>query len=189
MSLNPALETAPLVERLPGTLGVRYTKNFREYIYTKENPENQQGDVFSWVFPVGEASVSLFDSVFAAMFDHTEVIGTERGSSSTPEDLAVIFEPKISDFYVSQPVLHEIGVPSADVRVTYTIEVFTRDNESVTVLRAKGTGTAEGLAPDFTNVPGRAADAAMRNAAARFLEIFYSNARIARWRASQRKSD
>ena len=155
---------AVLVERLPLLVGVYYAAEFRA--------QRSRGHLD---FPVGEASIALFDRVLAAMFEGVVQLGEPPLVPPREPGLAAVIAPRI------QKVTAKFG---EQVTVTYGIEVWSPRGSVLAVWAVSGVGgKIYGVASDGKMRDGVAS--ALRNAVGRFAVGFRDQPRVAEWLASR----
>lgn len=100
---------APLVSRLPLTVGVNYSEGLRNYVYTQEAPGER-----SWVVLLGDANIALFDQVFSSMF--AEVVPVQPDpdpGSAKPNVSPGLAAPGTRDVGVKSPGVQAAGLRRA----------------------------------------------------------------------------
>lgn len=159
MPLTPTAEGLPGVDRLPLTMGISYGPELRDFKYVEARIRT---------FPVGEASIALFDKVLPLLFERT----IDISHSSHPERINVvagILEPTIEAFElrssVSSPNLYWS-------EVVYRFTLWSPKREMIASWTIMGVGMKEaGL---FFPLPSQRAvvELAMQDAARKFLITF-----------------
>ncbi|MDP2606078.1 MAG: hypothetical protein Q8S00_26345 [Deltaproteobacteria bacterium] len=157
MPLTPTTEGLPGVGRLPLTVGISYGPELRDFKHVEAR-----------IFPVGEASIALFDQVFPLLFERT----IELRNSSNPERInvvAAILEPTIEAFELRSPT----SWPSLYwSEVIYRFTLWSPKREMIASWTIMGVGMKEaGL---FFPLPSQRAvvEFAMQDAARKFLITF-----------------
>lgn len=162
VEINAVLETPPLVEPLPITLGVYYSDDFRNYRYEK----HFSGSIRTLIFLPGRSSIDLFDQTFTAMFAKTILVESLPPAPAVAQGLDVVIEPKIASFVVIEPY----GICNID----YSISLYSPAGEQLSRWTVNGHGDSE------TSYAGDSLKIAMRAAVATFLVDFYEDPAVKR---------
>jgi hypothetical protein len=97
----------PVIEPLPLTVGVRYSTELRSYVHVEDPILDSE-----WTIRLGEANLSMFRTLFAAMFATVvELDATMPGEGA--EGVDAIIEPKLEDL--------EFMVPQQSGNDQYTV--------------------------------------------------------------------
>jgi hypothetical protein len=163
----------PNIGRIPLQIGVYYSQEFRTY----EHNGARMGD--RWIFPLGPASVDLFDRALPILFERVLPVATRPPlAEGTPRPAAII-EPRIEDFDFSLPFL-KTGTYTAEI--TYRMTLYAPNGETVASWAVKGIGIKSGeFGFEFSRWPGEAADLAMQDAARKLIEEFRDVPEVRRW--------
>jgi hypothetical protein len=86
--------TGAVVEKLPLSMGVLFTEEFRAY--TLAEPIPTRGD---WTIDIGSAQVAMFQSVLPAMFERVE----EVDSVEAAEGLDAVLVPRVEEMQFAIP--------------------------------------------------------------------------------------
>jgi hypothetical protein len=160
------------VAKVPARVGVYYSSDFRNY----QHSGSRAGD--RWDFPLGQASVTLFNQTFPMLFAGTESVPNLPPLSGGSQ-LAAVIEPKIEAFDFTLPFL-KTGTYTAEI--TYRFTLYSPKGDPVASWTVKGSGAQKGQAGfEFARWPGEAADLAMRDAATRFLNGFAEVPEVQPW--------
>jgi hypothetical protein len=171
--LNATLEPPPDATQVPLAVGVYYDVSFETY----EHAEWRGGD--NWVFPLGPASVRLFDHTFPAVFKSTQRVTNRPPVSTVGSDLVAVIEPRIEEFAFTLPFI-KTGQYTAEI--TYRFTIYSPRGDPVASWTETGWGEKRGkFGYEFARWPGEAADLAMQDAATKFLLEFQKVPEVKRW--------
>ena len=153
-------------------VGIYYSPEFR----THEDQVWKKGD--RWDFPIGPASVSLFDRAIPLVFERViPVQGRPPLGGAT--DIQAVIEPRIESFDFGLPWL-KTGTYSAEI--SYRIILYNQTGDSVVSWVVHGIGEKRGqIGFEFARWPGEAADLAMQDAMRKFLEEFAGLPEVRVW--------
>jgi hypothetical protein len=112
--LKGTLESPPSVTQVPLAVGVYYSPEFCAH----KHEDSRKGD--RWIFPLGEASVTLFDQVLPRLFKSVLPVQTRHPLATSAPALAVVIEPKIEVFDFAIPFL-KTGTYSAELTYRFTL--------------------------------------------------------------------
>jgi hypothetical protein len=161
---EPALPRA-LVQPVPVEVGLLLTPEQRSFRHT----ETRAG--VEWAVELGAGHQSLAREVFRSLFAGLrEFSSLEEVRAAEPERVPVIMEPLIEQY--SFATARETGGEYVAVTIRYRINVFNSAGQVHDVLSLTGYGTS--FAAGLSSGPPieQATQAAMRDAAARFLTQF-----------------
>ncbi len=97
IELNPSLDKTSEPKRLPLTVGVYHAPKFR--VYKKSIPYAPGAPVQRpVVFPLGPASVKLFNAAYRKMFGGVVQLKSPPSSKTKRSDLSFVIEPEVEDF-------------------------------------------------------------------------------------------
>jgi hypothetical protein len=171
--MKGAMETPIAVNQVPLKVGVYYAPEFRNYVYKG----SRGGD--RWDFPLGSASVKLFDQIFPETFAKVAHVDSRPPFSGSPSALDAVLEPKIEYFEFSLPFL-KTGTYAGEI--TYRFTLYSLKGEPITSWTVRGTGAKHGqVGFEFARWPGEAADLAMQDAATKFMTGFSEIPEVQRW--------
>jgi hypothetical protein len=173
------LDQPPLIERLPLTIGIAYAPNFRAYRHVTEH-KDMVGRVV-WDVDLGEASVVMFDQVFAAMFERVVSI---ESTAETPHELNGVLEVRIQE--VRFDLTEQSPVPLGG-SITYG---FTLRNpagaEEIASWSVTGTGRRGGaVLITGWELVRQMSTAALRSSAAQFMVGFAEPMTVQEWLGRQ----
>ncbi len=181
---------APLVEPLPLTVGVYYDAEFRAY----EHRQKIRGEVaeHTWTFSLGPPSVAYFDQVFASIFERAVPVQNRPSLPARRPEVAAIIEPSIETFHVRSPPhpgISAFPVPFGTYSATigYRITLYSVQGDVIASWTVGGSGAiqhtfvSEGLAGIVKGIYSEVINAAMREAAGKFILAFRDQPEIRRW--------
>jgi len=173
--LKPTLDQRPNVTALPMAVGVFYRPEFRAYVY--EDASTRTGEALP--FPLGRASVTLFERVFSVLFETALPVQSRPPLAAGGPNLAAVIEPGIEAFHYTKPGLRS-GTYTAEIAYRFT--VFSPQGEEVASWNVRGSGEKAGqVGFGFGRWMGEATDLAMQNAATKFLTGFRDVPEVRRW--------
>jgi hypothetical protein len=153
----------PLLEPLPAAVGLVIPPDQRKYTH-----KETRWDV-DWEIILGAGHQKIMEDVFKDEFTHVQEF-RDLDSARAASGLKALFEPRIDQY--SFVTSHETGGRYYAVTIRYRINVYTPRGDKVDTLTLTGYGNA--LAGGMKSAPPllRATNAAMRDAAAKFLVQF-----------------
>jgi len=165
---EPKLPPA-LVSRLPLTVGVYYGNNYRTYTHR----EDRWGS--GYVIDLGPGHVKLTDQLFQLEFTGSVPVEDIRAA---PQDaqLAVILEPRIERY--SFLTSRDTGGDYVVVTIDYRLNLFNVKGERIDSFTFVGYGSAPSSGISSNGPLAAATQAAMRDAAAKFLVQFPEQATV-----------
>lgn len=168
------LEPSPAITRIPATVGVYYSPEFKTY----EHRGARGGDI--WVFPIGPASVRMFDRLFPVLFEGAFPVDRRP---PLPEGLAKrldgVVEVRIEGFDFGLPLLKN-GTYTAEV--TYRVILYSTAGDSLVSLTVQGFGSKAGeFGFGFARWPGEAADLAVQDAGTKLMNSFGNAPEVKHW--------
>lgn len=123
----------------------------------------------SWVVDLGAAQQELARTVLGATFREVKEFADLDAARAAP-DLQAVFEPKIEQY--SFATAQETGGAYVAVTIRYRINLFSPNGERYDSLTLTGYGTAMADGLSSSAPMDEATEAAMRDAASRFLVQF-----------------
>ncbi|HKA06893.1 MAG TPA: hypothetical protein VKD71_06515 [Gemmataceae bacterium] len=181
--LRPTFEPRAAGARLPLTIGLSFTQDFSSYTYSAKAPLPALGPRAEFVFPLGEASVALFQQLLPLMFERAIPISSPR---AMPEvSLAAIIEMKIEEFHFQFP-LSPFSIGDYRAELTYRFSLRSADGEPLGSWTVKGVGETPlqlTLASFDSRTPtaGTAAERAIQDAAMKFVGGFREVPEVRAW--------
>jgi hypothetical protein len=163
---------APLIEKIPVTIGVHLPLEFREKVY--EEKREQGGGEYS--IGLGKAQTTGFMRILEAMFARVVVVSSPAAAAQADPSIRGVLEPVLDDFAFVTPI--DSGTQSYAASLKYTIRLYSPQGE----LQDSWTFTGYGSQPvsAFPGVGDEALQAAtrlaMRDAAAKLAAEFHEQA-------------
>ena len=99
LPLNPTVDNAAGLSRVPLTVGVHYSAGFRTYEYARGGGRSKL------VVPLGQASETLFDRVLSMTFEKVVPVPGPPPLASGGPTLATVIEPNIERAEVHHPLM------------------------------------------------------------------------------------
>jgi len=171
--IHPNLPQKPLIERLPITVGVYYSEEFRSYECINPLRDNNK-----YKIALGSPSVTLIDQILSNMFEKVVPV---QGRPPLPEsgaNINAVFEPKIEGLTISS----QHGANWARVDLSYKFIFYALNGDEIVNCPISGFGYSDkyyGL--DAPMMIREATEFAMRNVAAKFMVNFNKNHEYVRW--------
>ncbi len=162
---------AALISQLPLTVGVFYASNFRTYVHR----EDRWGSAYE--VDLGPGHVQLAEQLFKLEFAHTVAVENLTAAPKSPT-LAAIVEPRIERF--SFLTARDTGGQYFAVTIDYRLNLFNSAGERIDSLTFVGYGSAPSSGIKSDGPLFAATQAAMRDAAAKFLVQFPEQATVKR---------
>ena len=171
--LKGAIEPPPTISKLPITVGVYYSPEFKDYQYVGSRGGDQ------WKFPLGAASVKLYDQAFPVLFMNCFPVQTRPPLSAGTVECNAVIEPRIESFDFTLPFL-KTGSYGAEITYRYTL--YSLKGDPVASWTIKGSGSKHGKPGfEFARWPGEAADLAMKDAVNTFIATFPETPEVRAW--------
>ena len=163
---------APLIEKIPVTIGAHLPLEFREKVY-EEKRGNGGGE---YTIGLGKAQAAGFMRILEAMFTKVVVVASVNDAAREDATIRGVLEPILEDYAFVTPADSGTQVYAASLR--YTIKLYSPKGE----LSDSWTFTGYGSQP-ASSFPGKGDDAlkaatrlAMRDAAAKLAAEFREQA-------------
>ena len=153
----------PLITQLPLTMGVYYGDNFRTYVHK----EDRWGS--GYVVDLGAGHVHLADALFKEEF-RLAVPVTDLKAAPADAQLAAIVEPRIERY--SFLTARDTGGEYFAVTIDYRLNLYNAKGEKLDSFTFVGYGSAPSKGMGSEKPLVAATQAAMRDAAAKFLVQF-----------------
>lgn len=159
--------------QIPLAVGVYYSPEFQAY----EHIGSRGGD--RWIFPLGQASVALFDRVFPIIFESIVPVSSRLIHAAEGPKLAAVVEPRIEEFNFNIPFL-KTSIYTAEI--TYRFTLYSPQGDPFASWTVKGVGEKQGkFSFESARWPGEAADLAMQDAATKFMTGFRQVPEVRGW--------
>ncbi len=171
VSLKPTVDLPPSVPRIQKTVGVYQSPEFRSY-------EVSAAEFNAYKFPVGQASVSLFQELFPKAFDKVVWLESLPASTTGASQLSAVIEPKVDAFqFFSRRVGNGY---KAWAEINYRFTVYTQGGGVLASWTVEGVGESSAGSTE-ANTLGKAVNYAMQDAAWRFIQSFNEVPEAKRW--------
>jgi len=170
----------PVVEPLPLALGVYYSDEFRDFIYTE-----QADDRKDWRVDNRTPRLSLFSGVLSSMFNVVELTDKEAVSR---DDISVdaVLEPKVVDMQLALP--EETKMEFYEAWLKYELKLYRPEGSLIDQWQIAGYGKASsesyGGATEGLNA---AIDSALRDVGAKMSLEFTTNSGVTKWLCEKQK--
>jgi hypothetical protein len=171
--LKGAIEPPATISKLPITVGVYYSPEFKDYQYVGSRTGDQ------WKFPLGAASVKLHNQALPVLFMNYFLVQTRPPFSAGTTECNAVIEPRIEAFDFDLPFL-KTGSYGAEITYRYTL--YSLKGDPVASWIIKGSGAKHGKPGfEFARWPGEAADLAMQDAVNKFITTFSEVPEVRAW--------
>ena len=162
----------PVVDRLPLTIGVFYSDEFRFFTYDEDIP--RKGHV---AIDAGAANVRLFDRMLPAMFTGVVHLLEPR---DTGEGVDAIFIPTIEEMQIALP--HQTHNDFSEVWMKYRLQLLAPDGENIATWEMAAYGKSpKGMLESEKEALWEAARVALRDAGAYFSIYFSEKPGVKEW--------
>ena len=164
----------PVVNKIPLKVGLRYSPEFREYIYRDQIPGEP-----GWVVIMGSANTTMFDNVVGGMFEETMALDGSGPPTDNVADVDAIIEPELESYEFAIPT--EWGTSNFTVWITYRMKMYRPDGTLIASWPVRAYGESRF---QFFNKDESLADAttmAIRDAGAYLSLYFDEEPRIREW--------
>jgi hypothetical protein len=174
----------PVLQKLPYTIGVYYTPEFRGHEFYDEANNREETD---WLVSTGSAQVEMYNTLLPGMFEKVVLLNElprrDRVEAVAEEQVDVVLVPHVAELQYSIPSHTKINV--FEIWMRYRYELYARDGE----LLADWTMTSYGKTPTaFLQSPeaavNLAAVVALRDAGANFAMNFTKVPEVKLWMES-----
>ena len=164
---------APLVQKLPLTVGVYYGKHFRNYAYKENSKERPDWDV-----KTGASQVAMFNTILTSMFRKVVQV-----SNTHDPNVDGIIAPRIDDMQFALPT--ETRSELYEAWVKYDIQLYSPAGELLTRWPLTGYGkSVDKLLKTKKKALSAAITLALRDAGAKLALHFDKAADVRQWIAS-----
>ena len=176
---------APLMEKLPLTLGVYYDPDFRTHEFFEKATSREETD---WIVKTGEAQVRMYNTLLPGMFEKivmlNEIPRRDRVEAVAEERVDAVLVPHVAELQYSIPNHTKINV--YEIWMRYRYELYSPDGE----LLADWTMTSYGKTPtaflrSAEAAVNLAAVVALRDAGANFAVNFTRVPEVKLWMDSR----
>jgi hypothetical protein len=170
----------PLVEPLPVTMGVIFSDELHNYIYSEDIPDQS-----TWTIALGDANVAMFEPLFGSMFDEIRMVSDVPVDLTTTGPLDGVIRPALEKFEFDVPIGERDEF--VEVWMQYKLTLYEPDGEVVTEWPVSGYGKSE-LERDREGAVLKAAIVAMREVGATISTKFAEQPQVMYW-LGERKNE
>jgi len=173
----------PGAERLPFNVGIYYGPEFKSY----EHYDRTYGES-GFATPVGKFSVRQFDSMFYAMFVHTQLVDDRPpyAANDPASKLQAIIEPRIERFQMNA---ESFTTSPLTARVEYRFKLYSPEGTTLDTWDISATDVGKSpWAESGIDVVGARTEAVVRKASIQFMQKFYGSPALARRLSETRKN-
>lgn len=165
--VDARLDSPPLVERLPLTVGVFFSPDFESYVHTAQIGEGPSVAII----PVGQPSVALFDQIFDSMFERSAKVDSRPPLPHSAQNLDGVIEIALDSF---------VAGSGGRVTIKFQVTVYDLAGQTIVSWPVIGMGEEKYFHELFMTF-GLETERAIRNAAGNFIIDFYDKPEITRW--------
>ena len=167
----------PLVEPLPVRMGIIYSEELHNYIYTEELPEQSV-----WTIDLGDANLAMLQPLFSQMFSETREVSAVP-TTAADGTLDGVIEPNLAKFEFDVPVGERDKF--VEVWMQYELTLYEPNGDKVVTWPVSGYGKAE-LGRNREEAVQRAAIVAMREVGATISTKFADQPQVSTWLGEKR---
>ena len=180
---------APVLDKLPLTMGVYYDEDFRNHEFFDEAKSRAETD---WIVRTGQAQVDMYNTLLPGMFEKivmlNEIPARTRVAEALEEGIDAVLVPHVAELQYSIPTQTKVNV--FEIWMRYRYELYSREGELV----AEWTMTSYGKTPTaFLQTAeaavNLAAVVALRDAGANFAMNFAQVPEVRTWMDSLAEAD
>jgi hypothetical protein len=174
----------PVLQKLPYTVGVYYTPEFRGHEFYEAASSREETD---WTVSTGTAQVEMYNTLLPGMFEHVVMLNElprrDRVEAVTEQQVDIVLVPHVAELQYSIPSHTKINV--FEIWMRYRYELYDSEGE----LLADWTMTSYGKTPtaflqSAEAAVNLAAVVALRDAGANFAMNFTSVPEVKLWMES-----
>lgn len=158
---------APLLEPAPVDMGIWYTEEFRNHVFSEEGQKKRGG---AWVVETGAAQVQMWDSLFAGMFENIVYLAQAPGAGDAARVDAVLI-PHVAELQYAIPAHTNVKVYEIWMRYRFELVSPAGDALGEWEMTSYGKTPTAFMQSDEAAVNG-AAIMALRDAGANFATSF-----------------
>ena len=160
---------APLVEKIPMSVGLRMPGNFEHFIHEEMVFGREE-----WSIDLGRSNAALFEQLFSHMFAGVKVLSANDDPNLFPLD--ALIETSIDAFEFSTP--EQSNTESFAVWIRYRLKVYDREGKLLSEWPVSAYGKSQTTTMGKSQALQRAAVLAMRDAAALMVMKFDEETQI-----------
>ena len=163
----------PLVEPLPVRVGLIFSPELHDYIYTEDIPEQS-----TWTITLGDANIAMLEPLFDTMFMETREVPELPLNAADQRGLDGVIRPMLEKFEFDVPIGQRDQF--VEVWMQYKLSLYEPNGEVVTEWPVTGYGKAE-LGHNREDAGRKAAIVAMREVGATISTQFASQPQVTYW--------
>jgi len=163
----------PLVEPLPVRVGLIFSPELHDYIYTEDIPEQS-----TWTITLGDANIAMLEPLFDTMFMETREVPELPLNAADQRGLDGVIRPMLEKFEFDVPIGQRDQF--VEVWMQYKLSLYEPNGEVVTEWPVTGYGKAE-LGHNREDAVRKAAIVAMREVGATISTQFASQPQVTYW--------
>lgn len=164
----------PLVAKIPATIGVYFSDEFKTYTYKEVMRESG-----TWKINLGKQNLSFFQSLLSGMFDSVEEVPEPPFQSGEMLHLDGIIVPRIVKYGFLTPSISGLKFYSASIQ--YQILLYNRAGDIIGDWNIVGYGKSEGGSFGADEALGEATMLAIRDGGARIAMEMSQQPQIVAW--------
>ena len=164
----------PLVQKIPATVGVYYSDEFRNYRY-----EESIRDAGTWSVDLGGQNLSFYRNLFSTMFDEVVEIPEPPLTREEAANLDGIIIPQISKYGFLTPSISGLKFYSASIE--YRIVLYDQTGKKIGDWNIIGYGKSEGGAFTGDDAINEASVLAIRDGGARIAIELVQQPPVRQW--------
>jgi hypothetical protein len=167
---------APVNPKVPATVGVYYSPEFKTYVDTQENVGVEISNVII-IVELGPSSVALFDQVFKSLFEKTVTLENKPTHGEQISGVDAIIEPSIEHFQLFWGNHAGMFIANIGATIGYRVQLFSpmEGNIGSWYLEVKRKNRGEHM------TYGTLIQKAMREAAAKLFISFHEDPAVKTW--------
>ena len=157
----------PGAERLPLKVGIYYSPEFENY----EHYDRTVGES-GVATPVGEFSIRQFDSMFFAMFEHTQSVDRRPPypANDPASELQGIIEPRIERFEMNAEAM---SFAPLFAQVDYQFKIYLPDGTTLATWKISASDTGVPWSASWTDIIGVRTKTVVRESSIQFMQKFF----------------
>ena len=162
----------PVVNQYPLTVGVYYTDEFRNFVYTEDSEDRP-----NWKIESGPSQVQLFNQILPSMFQTVQEV-----KNSSSDGYAATLQPRIEEMQFAMP--QETKTDLYEVWIKYQMMLFDQSGQVIADWPVTGYGkSSTEFMKSRDSGLNTAFNQALRDAGAKFALNFNKNNDVRQWLA------
>jgi hypothetical protein len=174
--IDASLPQKPLIEKLPITMGIYYSDEFRSYEWSPPVPSSSGSH---YRITLGPPSVTLFDQIFSEMFEKVIQAKALPPLLQAQPDSKAVIEPEIDVLNINT----DRQKSWIQFDLTYKITLYGLNGAAIANWSIRGSGSSVSALKSINHpaMVREAAQIAMRDVAAQFILGFRRNPEAMEW--------